>query len=243
MLPRWNIGTPRDAVTGEWHGITLYILDGKGAGQYRNLSQCHGRELEVERPWDILPDSSSVVSIGKFNGRHLFIGNRFIDTGTSVQLYPPNAECIVAENQIERVNSTNVGGALTSKLPWSGIRVEPSWFNQFLNNVIVEGNAWGMASSQMYVYGTNEDSFVPISRGNIVRSNTLMNNSSINISGAVADALVEGNTVSNSDVGIQVRAKSKTFPTGLLLRNNRFQNVGKHIFDEADNTRVINKTQ
>ena len=54
---------------------TLYVLSGRGAGQYRAIVSYSDRELKIDRPWLVDPDESSVVSIGGFNGRHLIIGN------------------------------------------------------------------------------------------------------------------------------------------------------------------------
>ena len=128
---------------------TLYVLSGRGAGQYRAIVSYSDRELNIDRPWLVEPDESSVVSIGGFNGRHLIIGNEAEDAGTLVQLYPPNCECIVAENR-----GIHSGGI--SSLSKLGLnensrfqRVEPSWFNQFLDNHTVWGNAWGGGETEI----------------------------------------------------------------------------------------------
>ena len=128
---------------------TLYILSGRGAGQYRAVASYSDRDLKIDRPWLVEPDESSVVSIGAFNGRHLVIGNEAEDSGTLVQLYPPNCECIVAENR--GIHCGGIGSL--SKLGRNENsryqRVEPSWFNQFLDNHTVWGNAWGGGETEI----------------------------------------------------------------------------------------------
>jgi len=234
----------------EWHGITLYILDGRGAGQYRNVLECEGKQVTLDKPWTVPPDATSIVSIGKFMGRMLFIGNEFRDAGTSIQLYPPNCDSIVAENQLWRVESTNCGAELSHRLlsptPSAGQRpdawrVEPSWFNQFLNNHIWEGNGWAGGSSVLgvHAYGhvleTGDAGFngLPISRGHVVRGNQLDNNANILVEGSVRDVIVEHNAVRNAEQGVVLRASRShasgtdlTPPDGVFIGENTFQNVG-----------------
>ena len=237
----------------EWHGITMYILDGKGAGQYRNVLECVGKQVKVEEPWTVMPDSSSVVSIGKFQGRMLFIGNEFRDAGTSVQLYPPNCECIVAENQSWRVESMNCGSEINYLISKSSqqpgqrdedLRVEPSWYNQFLDNHFWEGNGWGRGISSLVVYSSGRlmDSQkpwandLPMSRSHVIRGNHLDNNTSIYVKGSVRDVVVEGNNVQNVEQGVIVRNQSNrinvrqsNLPDGIFVRKNIFLNVDKPI--------------
>ena len=246
---RFSTGFPAPE---EWHGITMFIIEGKGAGQYRNVLEASGRQVKIDMPWDVPPDSSSIVSIGKFQGRMLFIGNEFRDAGTSVQLYPPNCDCIVAENQCWRATSTNAGAEInqrTFNLPKqpdqqvTSLRVELSWYNQFLDNHIWEGNGWGNASSVLYVYGRGQlidpakpwALDLPISRGHVMRGNQLDNNANILIEGTVTDMVVEKNTVKNAQQGILVRKlntngnEASKFPARILIEKNTFLKIDKEI--------------
>lgn len=131
------------------HDTTIYIIFGKGTGQYRQVTCYDGRKIETDRPWDVAPDKDSIVSIGVFNGRHLIIGNTGQDTGTLVQLYPPNCECIVAENRGIRASNINSLSRLgrNERSPFN--RVEPSWYNQFFDNHILVGNGWGGGGTEI----------------------------------------------------------------------------------------------
>jgi hypothetical protein len=147
--PRAGKGAMRDM-----HDSAVYIVDGRGAGQYRFLRSYDAKgNVTVDQPWDVEPDASSLVNIGGFNGRHLIIGNTGEDVGSLVQLYPANCECFVVGNKGIRASNINSLGCLGT---WpdvadkSGLtRCEVSWRNQFLDNETVVGNAWGGGQTEV----------------------------------------------------------------------------------------------
>lgn len=131
---------------GSMHDIdeaVMFIVEGRGRGQYRRVREHSGRRVGIDQPWKVEPDENSLVAIGAFNGRHLIIGNTMTDTGTAVQLYPPNYECIVAENRSARTSNFNCLSKLRTESHHDFVRFEPSWYNQFLDNEVLEGNGWG----------------------------------------------------------------------------------------------------
>lgn len=139
----------RDGIS-DPRGATIYLLAGKGVGQWRTIRDMNGRQVSIDRAWTIPPDESSVAYIGRFNGRHLIIGNEVSDSGYLVQLYPPNFQCIVANNTGRRT------GKMIS-LGWAGYnrllmhkRIGPSWFNQFIDNEFLEGNGWGGEKNEKF---------------------------------------------------------------------------------------------
>lgn len=140
--PKLGSNVSRDSLA-TLHDTTAYILSGQGAGQYRRIVSWDGLRLRLDSPWLLDPGLDSLVSIGCFNGRHLIIGNTARDAGALVQLYPPNCECIVAENKGFHAGGINGTGRLGIDLRHGFHRVEPSWYNQFLDNHVVWGNGWG----------------------------------------------------------------------------------------------------
>ena len=130
-------------------GAHVYIHAGLGAGQYRAVVRHDGRRLELDRPWDVVPDADSVISVGVFSGRHLFIGNVHTDTGTCIQLYPPNCECIVAGNRAIRASNFNCLSKLGYSTQSPYHRVEVSWRNQFIANHVEVGNGWGGGEAEI----------------------------------------------------------------------------------------------
>jgi hypothetical protein len=127
----------------DMHGTAIYVVDGYGRGQYRWLKGYKGNSITIDRPWDTDLDDSSVIAIGGFNGRHILFDNTMSDTGTSIQLYPPNCECIVAENKSIRASNINSLSKFGKNKELDFVRVEISWYNQFLDNHIIAGNHWG----------------------------------------------------------------------------------------------------
>jgi hypothetical protein len=129
-------------------GLTLYVLLGRGHGQWRHVKSLDGRAVVLESPLDVTLDDTSVVTLGAFNGRHLIVGNVFEETGPSVQLYPPNCECLVAENRSRRCAGLNGYGRLGLNKNSRFKRVEPSWRHLYLDNVVEIGNGWGGGESE-----------------------------------------------------------------------------------------------
>jgi hypothetical protein len=234
-----------DFATEEWHGVTLYILGGRGAGQYRNLLAGAGKQVTLEQAFTIPPDTSSIVSIGKFQGRHLIVGNEFRDGRFSVQLYAPCCDCIVAENQVWRTASMSTGASLGLRAPITGDPrdiwvVEPGWFHQFLNNHIWEGNGWGSESSVLGILSAQvtwpkiapEIREVTMSRGHVIRGNQLDSNAHIEVNGPVSDVIIEHNTMQNVEQGVTVVAPPKpasgSAPApsrGIWIGSNTFHHV------------------
>lgn len=138
----------RDSIV-DLNDTCVYIHHGRGRGQYRWIRSAEGRRLTLDRPWGVEPDDSSVISVGVFNGRHLIIGNTLEETGTAAQLYPPNIECIVAENRIVHASNINSVSKLGRNTRSRFARVEPSWYNQFLDNHIEFGNGWGGGETEI----------------------------------------------------------------------------------------------
>jgi len=203
----------------------VMVLQGKGAVQYRLATRHQGTDLEIDRPWVIPPDRESQIQIGPFRGHNLFIGNTIADGG-AFQLYAAAHDSIVAENRGARMDGFSVWG-----LNPHGWGLQPSWFCQFLDNEIVEGNAYGAAGSSFATIGYDETGARPgpLVRGAIFRRNRCDNNASIAIGGLTADALVEHCTVKHSDRGIVVQPSAE----GVLLRENTFADVAQPIVDEG----------
>jgi len=208
----------------DWTGAAVQILDGKGAGQYRFVTVNAGREWQVDRPWVVLPDGTSRISIAPFRGQNLFVGNMFEDGG-AFQLYAAAHDSIVAGNKGKRMDGFLVWG-----LNPHGWGYQPSWYCQFFDNEILEGNGYGHRSASFGTVGYDETKAFDsaLVRGAIFRRNVLHNNASISIAGMTEDALVENNVVRNSDTGITVKATTR----GTLLRGNIFEGVTQPVKEE-----------
>lgn len=185
--------------TVEWYGVSVYILDGKGKGQYRNLVSIDGEnQVTVDREWDVTPDTTSLLSIGKFSGKQIFTYNEFYDSGTGVQLYAPGIANIISHNKSYRGGSTNATAVYTSydreTNPEAAyyMRIEPSFYNVFEDNTLEEALGWNSNSSSLSL---NSNSAQSIAFGNIIRRNTIKEPGRLIVNENAYDTVVEGNTV------------------------------------------------
>ena len=230
----------------DWTGSAFCIIDGKGVGQYRRVTHDDGRNWDLDRPWDILPDSNSIVSIVPFRGRVLFIENSLEDAGI-VQAYGSSLDCVFAKNQFTRADGITLIGRNPHGWGW-----QPSWFCQVLDNHIITGNRWGHENGDIVVCTLNRDEddvesggsgkmlefWGPLTRCAVVRRNVLENNAKIEVDGTVDDAVVENCVIRNADEGVRI-GKS---PTHLTLRKNTFENVDNPAPGEGlGNTKLAQK--
>jgi hypothetical protein len=225
--PKWD---KRD-----WRGAGVFILNGKGMGQYRRIVRHEGRSVEVDEPWIIVPDTTSTVSVTMLQRNYYFIDNEFTDAGVAIQLYGMAIGNVMAGNR-----STRTGGFHNFGMNYHGI--QPSWFNQWLDNTIAEGNTYrgghdnhllaGEAHLGVFGLPPSADWKHPLTLCTIVRGNRLENNAHIAIGGTdpnnpamrnplVQEVIVEKNHVAKADIGIHVRRAAE----GVLLRENTSDGV------------------
>jgi hypothetical protein len=225
----------------EWVGAGVFIVAGRGQGQWREVVRYEKQKVELDRPWDVSPDATSLVEITMQHRHYLMIGNEFFDAGIGVQFYGTSIEDIVAGNK-----TTRAGGFNNIGKQYGGYHIppekspchQPSWYVQYFDNEILEGNMYrghannavSSGDSHIGVFGwpPKPDWPWPFNIATMVRRNTLHNNAKIHLGTStnpqfpsVADCIVENNIVRDSDVGIQVDAGT----TGVFLRKNIFERV------------------
>ncbi len=192
-----------------WKRAVVSILQGRGAGQYRFVMANQGRVWQVDRPFQVAPDSSSTLAIIPFRGRTLVIGNRFEDAGWVNMGYGSSFDVVCAQNQLRRVGAfLNLG--LRDK---EG--VQPSWFIQYLDNDVREGQTLVQTTADM----RNPDIFAgTVTRAAIHRRLHLGadNSGRIDIGGNATDVIVEHCTLANP----RSTVKAGTDTHSVLLRDN-----------------------
>jgi hypothetical protein len=227
-------------------GAAVYVVDGKGQGQWRAIARFEGPRIVVDRPWDVVPDASSTVATTYLLRQWLILDNDFFDTGVAVQIYGASLEHIIAGNR-----SARTAGFHNFGMHYNGI--QPSWFVQWLGNEILEGNIFHgdhdncclSGEAHLGVFGSvGTDWQLPITMGTVLRGNRLHNNARIALGNEtpagdpipgsrtdplVKDLIVEDNLVENNGVGICISRTAH----GVLLRNNHFHNVRQPVWEEA----------
>lgn len=106
---------------------------------------------------------------------------------------------------------------------------QPSWFVQYFDNAITEGNGYCgplnetlPRDSSYFAYGgAHPEVKGPLARAAIFRRNRADNNARFQVLGATQDVIIENNDIKNTDVGVEIQATAG----GVLLRGNRLQNV------------------
>ncbi|MCY2928537.1 MAG: glycosyl hydrolase family 28-related protein [Planctomycetota bacterium] len=203
-------------------GMGVYIMKGRGAGQWRSVIAQDGRTVQIDRPWVVAPDATSLVSVAALQENYLLIDNDISDSGIAIQTCGISINHVIAGNRCARSGGYHVMG-----INYGGL--QPSWYCQMLDNEILEGNGLvgAMAGvppkdSHVAVIGQEIRGLdVAMARCGVIRGNHLHNNACVELIGTVQDALVEGNLIENANVGVNVEASV----TGALVRANTFVNV------------------
>lgn len=214
---QWKTGTNEAA----WVGCELQITDGRGAGQTREIVSMKGYgDLEIDRPFDLAPDATSLFVIVAERKHLLYVDNDIEDAGVAIQLYGGVTDCVVARNRCRRA-----GGFHGSGRDYHGVIT--CWYVQFLGNVVEEGNCHrgsigtdfrGAGASLIGAFPPNVR--WPFSQSYVYRGNEIRSNGSLFIS--VKNALVEKNTVRRSAVGVTSRRYQETM---YLADNDVFDRV------------------
>lgn len=209
-----------------WLGKPVYIVAGKGRGQYRDIARMlSATEIELAAPWAIEPDATSRFAIAH-NRYNILLLDNVIEDGNPFQLYGSAVDVVVAGNQASR-NSGIQSHAMGEKTG-----PKPNWFIQFIGNQILEGNSVrGPQSYQVpardawlgfFDQGMPGPDSQPQNLVGIMRNNTLHNNAFIGAHGRVRYLLVDNNTIHNADKGVEIIAADVK---DSLVRRTTVENV------------------
>jgi len=206
----------------DWTGAAVFVLGGKGAGQYRRIASKDGRKIELDAALAVPLDATSRVSVTMLQRHCLIVGNRYEDATVSAQFYGISIAHVIAGNTCARA-----GGFHNFGKWYHGY--QPSWFCQLLGNRIVEGtnyrgplNQFPPIDSHIAAMGYGRAPCTdPLNRFTVIRGNELLNNARVELKGQVADAIIEGNRIENADAGVHVDGGC----TGAWLRGNAFRRV------------------
>jgi hypothetical protein len=194
-----------------WHRAIVAILQGTGMGQYRFVASNNGRSIQIDKPFDISPDSTSVISIIPYRGHVLLIGNHFEDAGWVNLGYGTSVDVIAAGNSLYRVGQfLNLGLR-------DDDGVLPSWYVQFLNNDIYEGQTLEQTTGDE----RNGAVFSGTSTMGAVHRRTHYhadNGGVIDVGGNALDVVVEHNKLDNRRNTIKVDSDTN----GVVVRSNKF---------------------
>lgn len=212
-----------------YKGAFVYVLEGKGCGQYRKILDGKGDTLILDRPWDVELDDTTVISVHRTHDHQLFVNNRFEDGGEAMLLYSGCVENIVAGN-----TSTRAGGYTVT-----GLRAAPPMYCQFIDNHVVTGAGLGGPPFNLRGGRIAVEPYNPIGYlngyqavGIVMRGNRFENVASATVAGPVQNVLIENNKFSNTDTAVIVDSVGMGsykvgwyWPQDVLIRDNIFENV------------------
>jgi hypothetical protein len=211
----WKDKPPKD-----WSRALVAILDGRGVGQYRRVVRNEGRVWDLDRPWDVVPDRSSMLTIASFQGNVLFLDNYVEDAAWVALAYSSSLNVIAAGNELQRCGSFHAYGR--TAVEWGYV---PCWRIQFLDNQVGEGH------TRFTVYGLPPNELKTkfeadqVTRGVLFRRNRIapgnvganchrIHAGKITVGESTADVLVEDCETR------EVRVNEST--RGILVRNNHW---------------------
>jgi hypothetical protein len=217
-----------------WKGAGVFILGGKGMGQFARVDHLDGDVVHLDHPWKVLPDESSVITITMLQQHYLFIDNEFSDAGVALQYYGTSINHVASGNQSIRTAGFYNSGR------WYR-HYQPSWYCQFFDNQILEGNVYRGGANNALLSGEaflgtlglqKPPNAAPLALAAIHRRNHLFSNAHLKIAGGsnpaapgARDAIVENNVVENADVGLLIDAGV----VGVLEHDNVFRQVKEPI--------------
>jgi hypothetical protein len=109
------------AVPGEFVGKTVMILDGPGAGQYREITTNTATEFSLDHAWDVPPTTESTLGVWDLC-RHMIVSEcEGYDTSAFAQLYGSFYDYVVDGCKVDRSQGT-----------WG----QSGWFVQFRYNFL-----------------------------------------------------------------------------------------------------------
>ncbi len=133
------------------------VISGRGLGQARRISRwdAQRRAITLEEPWNVPPDSSSVLAIGRYADRIVVYGNdldgkpRVVDSpahvaSSGIQPFGGHFNFVADSNRLREVRSglSNWGLAERGK---GGEGLHPNFFSLYANNR-VEKARWGASN-------------------------------------------------------------------------------------------------
>jgi hypothetical protein len=229
----------------DWTGAGVFVLGGAGQGQYRQIVHTDGRDVTVDKPWQIPLDSSSVITVTMVQRNYIFVNNSFADAGVAIQMYGSSIGNIAYGN-----TSARTAGFHNFGMNYDG--VQPSWYVQWLDNRITDGTVFmgghdqtaAIDEAHIAVQALNprETLRAPVTLCGIIRGSVLDDSAHLEVgTGCSGDypytdeVIVEQNTVKNAAVGLIIASQAE----GVLARSNTFVNCARDVSDVSAQSAAI----
>lgn len=234
--------TDADFDPGALRDMTAFIISGPGVGQVRVVTDNTADTATLDRPWHILPDETSMITITRSFRENMLVRNEFFNA-SSCFIWGRGFHNLFALNQFEDVGFVGAVG-----ISWhTEDRSNPCFFNEFSNNWLTyrsrPGRGIGVRSGD-YRDLYEEPLPEPLVVGTIVRGNEIRG-AEVGLTVAVGardqfrhpgprvfDTLFEGNTLVGCEVGAHISERAGR----TMLRSNTMEDVGEPLEDSGTDT-------
>lgn len=131
------------------------IVKGKGLGQMRRIESVSGEILVMDEPWKVIPDSTSVMTIGRY-ARNWVVYSNYLDA-VSRGYYPTasagfqisgSAHTMIADGNVFDETLTGIANYSESHRTWVATTnaVSPIFFTLYRNNQLINNGEEGALS-------------------------------------------------------------------------------------------------
>ncbi len=209
-----------------WQDRTVVVVNGRGLGQVRQVVANTESTLTVDRPWDVVPDASSVFSVMHHTDNVLIENSTITDTGKA-SIAPYLCCGTTVRNNRMSLCRNHEWDTATVEMLCSNVNGQfgdndgTLWPNY--NNVI-EKNTIDQQRSMVgiRVGNTNFSSQLPQFRAGISTYNIRIENNTVDMKGATngPNAIVGGKSAFTGSVGIVVESCYQDETRNVIVRGN-----------------------
>lgn len=214
----------------KWVGGGVFIIDGKGAGQFRRIVQHTIDRIELDEPFLVAPDTSSVLSITTIRDHLFFVNNTATDAG-AYQFYGSAQNCVIAGVKMQR------SAGIIGKGSYVNYGRQPNWYIDIVDCELSDGTYTPQVDQKDKFRGDQQINIIGsgcsgLNIGSLVRRNVLSGKSYIRVSPGgeindVQDAIIEGNKVSGAKNGLAIYGVGRVV-NNLFIHNNQFGTMNIH---------------
>ncbi|MDF2935776.1 MAG: Fibronectin type domain protein [Paenibacillaceae bacterium] len=120
-----------DYVT-NWRGLSIVITEGQGLGQARDVVGRENNRLQIGKPWDIVPDSTSRFTLVSLNDNVTFYRNIASNAAKGIWFYGNAMDGVAADN----LSLDSEGIYVYSSQVVTGARHTPAYFVTVKGNIV-----------------------------------------------------------------------------------------------------------
>lgn len=227
-------------VANKWIGGGLYIIDGKGAGQFRRIVQHTLDQVELDEPFLVPPDTGSVISITTIRDHLFYVNNTATDAG-AFQFYGSAQNCVIAGMKMQR------SAGIIGKGSYLNYGRQPNWYIDIVDCELSDGTYTPQVDQKDKFRGDQQiniigSGFSGLNIGCLIRRNVLSGKSYIRVSPGgevndVQDAIIERNKVSGAKNGLAIYGVGRVI-SNLFIHDNQFGTMDIHKALKADGYQV-----